>query len=86
MRKIKAILVTGLAAFCIVAAWACAPIQSGNIYKKEYRKPDKYIIHISEYQRGTVRRAAYFVPEETFKTCRVGQYFRLKDCRLTKWH
>ena len=82
----KVILAAIMAAFCIVAARACAPIQSGNIYKKEYREPDKYIIHISEYQRGKVRRAAYFVSEETFKTSRVGQYFRVKDCGLTKWH
>lgn len=82
----KVILAAIMAAFCSIAAWGCAPIQSGNIYQMEQRGPDRYIIRISEYQRGTVRRAAYFVPEETFKTCRVGQYFRLKDCRLTKWH
>lgn len=82
----KVILAAIMAAFCIMAAWGCAPIQSGNIYQMEQRGPDRYIIRISEYQRGTVRRAAYFVPEETFKTCRVGQYFMLKDCRLTKWH
>ena len=86
MRKTKVILVAGLVALYIMAAWACAPIQNGNIYQMEQRGPDQYIIRISEYQRGTVRRAAYFVSEETFKTCRVGQYFRLKDCRLTKWH
>lgn len=71
-------------AFCIMAAWLCAPIQNGNIYQMEYRGAGQYIIRISEYQRGTVRRAAYFVPEETFKRCKVGQYFRLKDCGLTK--
>lgn len=77
----KVILLIAMAVFCIIAAFECAPIQSGNIYKKECWEPDKYILYISEYQRGNIRRAAYLVPEETYKTYRVGQYFRLEDVR-----